>query len=478
MANGVSVLKDTQIQLTTKDNDRRDFILNGNMWRVVVQICTPLAIYQGLNQFFKFLDTMMAAHISSEAVSAVAYLSQISTLLGAIGTGLAVGGSITIASNYGAGNYKNVKNQVSTLMAMAIAIGGLILLMMIPFAEPILRFANMPPELIAVGRNYFIIELITVVVIFINTVYISIEKARGNTKTILYLNISVFTCKFLLTAFFIYILQSGVAMVAVASLVSQMVMMVYGFWCLRDGEQIFGFSLKSILFKKQITWPMIRLAIPIMTEKMAFSLGKVLVNAMSVMFGSTMVGALGVSNNIGGLTTSPPNGVQEGGASIISQNLGNHNLDRALDAFKKILIINLAIGTIGFVLTSIFMTPIINLFAKGDIHFAAEIRSIYGYERWGGVLLSITSSVMALLYGFGYTKISLLINFARVFVFRVPILYVLSNYTTLGSASVGYSMMLSNALIGLGSGVVGYIVIRKIKKQYASMEKGDKIHSI
>jgi Na+-driven multidrug efflux pump len=260
-------------------------------------------------------------------------------------------------------------------------------------------------------------------------------------------------------------------MVAVASLLSQAIMMIYGFWCLKDGEQIFGFSIRSILLKKNITWPMIRLAIPIMAEKMAFSLGKVLVNAMSVVFGSSIVGALGISNNIGGITTSPPNGIQEGGASIISQNLGNHNLDRALDAFKKILIINVVIGLTGFTLTSIFMTPIINLFAQGDIHFAEEIRSIYGYERWGGLLLSITASVMALLYGFGYTKISLMINFARVFIFRVPILYILSKYTTLGSRSVGYSMMLSNALIGITSGIIGYFVIRKIKKRYKKIEK-------
>ena len=35
-----------------------------------------------------------------------------------------------------------------------------------------------------------------------------------------------------------------------------------------------------------------------------------------------MVGAMGVSNNLGGITTNPQNGFQEGAASIISQNLG------------------------------------------------------------------------------------------------------------------------------------------------------------
>lgn len=454
-----------KIVLSKKDSKRRDFVLHDNMWRVVWQICGPLAIYQSLNQIFKFLDVMMASHISSEAVSAVAYLSQISSMLGAIGAGLAVGGSITIAGNYGNGDYEKVKKQVNILMTMAIGVGGLLLVVIVPFSRQILEFANTPPELIALGKQYFVIEIISMVVIFINNVYISVEKSRGNTKRILILNFVVFTAKFLLTALFVYVLNFGVTMVAVASLCSHLIITAIGFYNLRDSKQVFGLSLKHVKIEKDLTWPMIKLAIPIMAEKLAFSLGKTVVNSMSVIYGSTVVGALGVSNNIGGLSTSPPNGFQEGGASIISQNLGNGNIDRALDAFKKILIINLAIGVIGFTVTTLFMDPIINIFAEGDIVFAAQIKSIYQYERIAIILLSITASVMALLYGFGYTKLSLLINFARVFVFRIPSLYILQKFTNLGDESVGIAMMISNILVSLLAGGIGYYLIRNIKKQ-------------
>ncbi|MFR4440243.1 MAG: MATE family efflux transporter, partial [Hungatella sp.] len=67
---------------------------------------------------------------------------------------------------------------------------------------------------------------------------------------------------------------------------------------------------------------MIRLSIPVIIEKMAFSFGKVVVNSMSTIYSALTVGALGVSNNIGGFTTNPQNGYQEGAAAIISQNLG------------------------------------------------------------------------------------------------------------------------------------------------------------
>ena len=71
------------VALSEKDRKFREFALEGSMWKVIWKVCYPLAIYQSLNQLFKILDTMMAAHISANAVSTVAYLSQINMAISA-----------------------------------------------------------------------------------------------------------------------------------------------------------------------------------------------------------------------------------------------------------------------------------------------------------------------------------------------------------------------------------------------------------
>ena len=90
--------------LSKKEEAFRAFALNGPMGKVIVSVCAPLALYHSLNQLFKILDAMMAAHISPSAVSAVSYLSQINLALSALGSGLAVGASIKISEAYGAGD--------------------------------------------------------------------------------------------------------------------------------------------------------------------------------------------------------------------------------------------------------------------------------------------------------------------------------------------------------------------------------------
>ena len=82
------------------------------------------------------------------------------------------------------------------------------------------------------------------------------------------------------------------------------------------------------------------------------------------------------------------------------------------------------------------------------------------------VPLGINASVMALLYGLGETRLTLMINLARVFVFRIPVFWFLQNCTDFGQASVGIVMMVSNVSVAVLSSFIAWIVIRNFRKTY------------
>lgn len=199
---------------------------------------------------------------------------------------------------------------------------------------------------------------------------------------------------------------------------------------------------------------------------MAFSFGKVIINSMSTIYSALTVGALGISNNIGGITTMPQMGFQEGGSAIISQSMGAGKPKRAIKAFGCILLINIMLGAVLMSLSLLFLKQISGLFAGDNVEFGNMISSIYRYEAYGAIPLGINSSVLALLYGFGKTKITLTINFCRVFIFRVPVLFILQNFTDLGSVSLGFVMAFSNTATGLMALIIGIIEIRRICRQY------------
>lgn len=454
--------------VSKKDEAFRHFALEEAPMRVLLSTCAPLALFQALQSIFKILDAMMASHIGSDAVSAVACLSQITLMVTALGSGLAVGGCIKISEAYGRGDYEAVRHRVATVYAMAVSVSIVLAGLLIPFAVPFLRILKTPEDLISVGVGYFRIEILTLVVNFFNTVYLAIERSRGHAKRILKLNMVIVLVKLSLSALFVYGLHGDLVMLGMATLVGQTLLLGYALWTMSRDEGAFRFSAKNIRIKKDTTLPILNLAYPVSAEKVLFAAGKVVVNSMSGLYGGLTVGALGISNNIGGLTTSLHMGFNDGAAPLISQNRGAGKYGRTLQLFWRLLVIDVAIGVVGLVLVGNFLPWIARIFAQSqaefDQNFCDMIISIHKWEMLGYITLGVNAAVTALLLGYGYTKLTMLLNVARVFVFRVPVLWLLQRFTNMGAEAVGVTMMVSNVCVGLTAVVVAIPVILKIRR--------------
>ncbi|MCX7657001.1 MAG: MATE family efflux transporter [Treponemataceae bacterium] len=446
--------------------NRRDFILTGDLWGVVIQIGLPLVFYNGISQVFSFLDTVIAASMGASVVSIVSFVSQIQSLFTALSAGLGVGGGVLIARALGAHDIRTVHRLIGSLWMLILGILTVILTLSLPLAPWILRRFNMPEELLNVGVFLFRIELVGLVFVFINTIYFAIERAHGNTGRIFWWNLLILSTKLGTTLLFVHILRLGPLSLSWASLIAQALVSILagGTFIKHEGKAIFK-TIQRERFRITELKTIVSLSTPVFLEKFIFNYGKAVVNSMSAAYGSMAIGALGVSNRIGGLVTMPPIGFQEAEATIISQNLGNRNQKRAFETFKITCAINIVLGIFFFILMSICKDTLIHLFARGDPLFSEEIAKVYNYERYASVLLAISSSVMGLLYGFGYTRISMILNLLRLFVFRIPPLWYFQKYTTLKTEGLGLSMMISNMMMGISAIIAALLVIHRWKKE-------------
>lgn len=461
--------------VSSRDEEFRRYALTAPPMRTLLTVCAPLALYQALQSIFKLLDALMAAHISANAVSAVSCLSQITLMITALGSGLAIGGSIKISEAYGRGEYDRVRRCTATLYAMAVAVSLLVALTLIPFARPFLRLLNTPEELIAAGTGYFRVEILCLVVSFFNTVYIAIERSRGHSKKILAINVAVVVIKLGLSALFVYGLDGGVVSIAAATLASQLALLIYALAAMIRDEGAFRFHFVNIHPKRETVLPILDLAYPVAAEKMLFAAGKVLVNSMSGGYGELTVGALGISNNIGGLTTGWHAGMLDGASALISQNRGAGKYRRTLQLYGCLLLVDVAIGAAGILLVSWGLPWLAEVFARSkeqfDSNFCDMIVSIHRWELLGYVTLGVNSATLALLLGYGYTKLTLALNVARVFLFRVLVLWALQHFTALGAEAVGLTMMISNICAGLSAAAVAVPVVRRIRRRAAEEEE-------
>lgn len=448
--------------VSKQDEKFREYALNAPLLKVLFSVCMPLALYQAMQSIFSVVDALMAAHIGSQAVSAISSLTQITAMVNALGAGLAVGGSIRISESYGQGNYEDVRRRCSTLYVSAIAIGVLISAVLVPSARPFLKLLATPAELIEEGAGYFRIEILRLTLSFFNTVYIAIERSRGHSKRLMNLNLIVITVKIGISALFIYVFQWGVMMIAVATLLSQLLLFAVAVISMVKDEGCFKFNVRYADFHKRTILPIFKLSYPVAAEKMLFAAGKVIVNSMSGMYGPTTVGALGISNNIGGLTTNWHSGTHDGASALVSQNRGAGRFKRTTQVFWRLALINVIIGLIGFIVISITLPGLARLFAHSkdnfDENFCDMIVAIHRYEMIGYMTLGVASAANAFLIGMGRAKTVMMLNIARVFVFRVPVLFLIQKFTSMGSEAVGVTMMVSN----VSAGIVSFITVLPI----------------
>ena len=469
---------------------RRKKILGGNLWSTVLVIIAPLALYQLFNSFYNLIDAAICAQISTSAQTKVVAINQIKSTISAFGAGLAAGGAVIVSRRYGAGDLNAAKHNASNMLFMSLVLSAILCLILIPLAYPILLMCAVPDASSSEVILFFSLQLIELIFVSINNCFIGLEKAKGNSKIILLLNLLVLVVKISLTATLVFGFNlKNIMFVELSTIIAQALLTVIGLMIMFGKNNILKMEFKMLIPKKKYVLPILQLSIPIFLGKFVMSLGKVVVNSMcghfwntyesDVVIGSLIVGTLGVSNNMCGLITYTKNSFEEGESTIVSQNLGNKNMRRTIKAFIVTLIYVSIVSLVGYVLMRfVFINQLIELFSSPDKDaeiYKSMVKEIFVWDSLSIPALGITAAVLGLLYGYGQTKLSTILNLSRIGS-RIIILLIFHSAAPDMSPTLcaGLSMGISNTIILIISISFLLIFLLKIKKKgYMGMHMSD-----
>lgn len=469
-----------------KQIERRKLILSGNIWKTILIICFPIALYQFINSLSTVVDQIITANISPAASNAVGSIAQLKNCLSAFGAGLASGGAVLVARFYGAGNLKEARHISGNILLLSLILSASIILIFLPLAVPLMRLCQISETAISIGSTYFRLQLFELVFVSINSIFIGLEKAKGNSRLILFLNLLILGLKIVLTALFVYVFKvEDIAYIELATIISQVLLSIIGLILIFKKSNILKVSLSDLKPKASYMKDILILSIPIFFGKFVMNIGKVSVNALcgyyyNVSTFDLIVGALGISNNISGLVTGMTTTFEESESSIVSQNLGNKNLKRPLKVFVRLAFIAIIISVIGYVLTRfVFIDVLVSMFnSSGDemgAYYSDMIKEIYEFDSLSILALGLCSAVLGLLYGFGKTFLASILNFSRIGVRILTIIIFHYAFPTLSGPRVaGIAMGISNGTIFLLSIIFFVIFYIGLKRHgYRDMHIGD-----
>ena len=105
-----------------KQLKRREYLLHGNMWKVVLSISLPMVFYNLYNYFYGIYDMMLVQSAGIGDAADIVVLNQIKNMISTIGGAMATGGCIMVARYYGAKQTEQARKYANTLFSLAMLV--------------------------------------------------------------------------------------------------------------------------------------------------------------------------------------------------------------------------------------------------------------------------------------------------------------------------------------------------------------------
>lgn len=199
-------------------------LTKGSPVKMILMFAVPLFIGQLFQLFYSLVDTrIVGALLGDTALAAVGATTSLCDLLNNLLNGFTNGFGIIIATYFGAGNKRIMKNAIAGTVMLSVSITVAISVIGTIALYGILNLLNVSPELFDASSSYLRIIMMGLIAGAMYNMLASILRAIGDSFTPLIFLIVSTVLNIILDYTFIKYLNTGVAGAAVATVVSQLV---------------------------------------------------------------------------------------------------------------------------------------------------------------------------------------------------------------------------------------------------------------
>lgn len=289
--------------MKTESHKISNQITEGVIWKQLLFFFFPILFGTFFQQLYNTTDAVIVGKfVGKEALAAVggSTATLINLLIGFF-TGLSSGATVIISQYYGAGKEEDVKNTVHTAMALSIAGGAVIMVLGFLFSGAALRAMNTPDEIFSLSVVYMRIYFIGVIPSLIYNMGSGILRAVGDSKRPLYFLILSCIANIILDVLFVTILKMGVAGVAVATTLSQVISALMVIAALRRTEDSYRLFLKEIRFSPVLLHNIVRIGLPAGIQSTMYSVSNLIIQSSVNSFGTDTIAAWTAYGKVDGI---------------------------------------------------------------------------------------------------------------------------------------------------------------------------------
>lgn len=440
-----------------KNKSNRDLLLNGSIVKAILTLAVPVVINSFLQTMYNLTDTYWLGKLGTEELAAINLVTPVQNIIINFGSGITVAGSVLISQYLGAKRDEDARSMANQIFSCAL-IFSIVCAVLCAVATPgIVTWLGAQGRTWECGKTYLQLVILDMPFLYTVNMYTAINQAQGDTVRPMLLNLAGITLNLILDPVLMIVFDMGVAGAALATVSAKAFPAVIAFILLQNRSKDVYLDLRRLKFEKEKLKNILVIGLPTAIGGSTMQFGFLLMSRNVLKYGTEAMAAYGIGNKINSLITLPTNSVGSAVATIVGQNVGAKQFERAEKGYKVSMIGSIIFLFVGGMILSRMpiSTGIVRIFSDDAevIGMAAEFLSIMAFWCFAN---GVYNSSMGLFQGSGHTEVTMIIDAARLWVFRFATLYVGEVWLHLGVRSVWYSVVVSNGL----SALILYIIYR------------------
>ena len=422
-------------------------ILRGSLWKAVLALAVPVIINSFLQTMYNLTDTYWLGKLGTEQLAAINLVSPVQNIIVNFGSGITVAGSVLIAQYIGAGEKENGRGMANQIFVCAMGFAVVCAAVCFLLTPAIVRWLGADGDTYSHAVTYLRIVIWDMPFLYMVNIFSAVHQSQGDTVTPMFLNLGGILLNMVLDPTLIVAFGMGVAGAALATLLATLVPAFAAFFLLSRMDNSIGLDKKYMRPEKEKLKLILKIGLPTAIGGSTMQLGFLLMSRNVFVYGSQAMAAYGIGNKVNSLITLPTNGIGSAVATIVGQNIGAKQQDRAEKSYRismGISVVFLFAG--GMILSrSVISTAIVSIFSEDEsvIAMAADFLSIMAFWCFTN---GVYNSTVGLFNGTGHTEVTMAVDAARLWVFRFLTLWFCESILHMGVRSVWYSVVVSNGI--------------------------------
>ena len=438
--------------------------------KLLRQYAVPGIIAQTAASLYNMVDSIYIGHIpgvGSAAISGLAVTFPLMNLSIAMGTLVGVGAMTLISVLLGQRNYQAAQKVLSNVLTLNVFIGIIFTAVTLSFLNPILRFFGASDTTLPFARDYMMIILAGNVFTHLYHGFNGLIRSSGHPKVAMGLTLFTVFSNAILDPIFIFVLGMGIRGAALATILCQLVALVYTLRFLSDKRRLLHFTRPLFQLDWRIARQSLAIGVGPFLMNVAACLVALFINQQLGKYGGDMaIGSYGILNRLTMLFVMVNMGFCQGLQPIAGYNYGARQYTRVREIFVLTAKWAVLVTTLCFLMSELIPRQAVSLFTNDPqlIHLASRGLRIM---NCGFALVGFGMVTGNFFQCLGMVRKSIFLSLSRQLLFLLPLIYTLPLW--LQETGVWISFPISDTM----NVIISAIMIVRLFRKFDRLKDGE-----